>query len=118
MGDRLRILGLLRDSPPLLASHIAFKLGLKLESVAAHLGTMRRDGMTSKQKVNHPTAAVRVGHQVFRVSQTFWTTIGRRSELFRVRYLDVRVRKRIPVRHPFTGDTIQMVQDIRNAASQ
>lgn len=119
MTVRLRILDLLRDSPPLLASQISWKLGLKLEVVSAHLGSLRRDGLTARQKVYHPTAAYRFGYRVIRLSQVFWTAAERRRDLQTLRFRDeILVGKRIPRRRPITGDMIQMIEDIRHAASQ
>ncbi len=125
MTARLRILNLLRSSPPLLASQIAWKLGLKLEVVSSHLGLLRRDGLTAKWKVYDRTATYRVGHQIFRMSQVFWTTDERWPELRRLRYdywqQSARQRQR-ELRHtrrrPITGDMIQMLEDIRYASSQ
>lgn len=122
MTVRLRILNLLRSSPPLLASQIAWKLGLKLEVVSTHLGLLRRDGLTAKQKVFHPTAAYRFGYQIIRISRVFWTTADRRHELRGRLLVDtphttrfLRTSRRAI---PFTGDMVQMMEDIRHATSQ
>lgn len=126
MTARLRILNLLRTSPPLLASQIAWKLGMKPESVWANLGAMRREGLLAKGKVYHPTAVLRMGWQIIRVSQVFWTTFDRRLELRGHVYVETGVgwrqihrqrqrEKSLRRRRPITDDMVQMVQDIRNA---
>lgn len=116
--DRLRILGLLSASPPLLASQIAWRLGMPLASVSANLGVLRHPhDLVITRKVYFDAPPMRFGWQVIRPSERYWTVPEKRAALWRIcpRKMPPKFHHRRQLARPHTDDMRMMLDDLRGA---
>lgn len=115
---RERILTLLQNSPPLLCSQIAWRLGMKVESVSAHLGVMRRGGLTLRRRIYFDTPPLRFGWRLIRPSEVYWTLPKKRQALYSLkpRAPERRVKLGGILKRPISDDMRVMIEDLRRAA--
>lgn len=115
---RERILTLLQNSPPLLCSQIAWRLGMKVESVSAHLGVMRRGGLTLRRRVYFDAPPLRFSWRLIRPSEVYWTVPEKRQALYLLepRRPERRVKLGGILKRPISDDMRVMIEDLRRAA--
>lgn len=115
---RERILTLLQNSPPLLCSQIAWRLGMKVESVSAHLGVMRRGGLTLRRRVYFDTPPLRFAWRLIRPSEVYWTVPEKRKALFLLKPRAPQPRMKLGgrLKRPISDDMRVMIEDLRSAA--